>query len=413
MEATTGTVAVQQSVSPATTEQLTPKQLYSRDLLFVLLRDVLHWNDVTVVVVTMIISVLLVFFPPLIWDFGLKTADIVRDLLQALIAFPLLAFQCLRLPAAIADLFNSLRARNIVGDCRDDQSVTKTYAQFLQRLVAQVDSPWWTVGAIVLVVAYAVYRLISVDQFTSVLQPRVPMVDPVEVTQQTQQFMYRIGFLVLYSIMLYSAFIAIARMLVALLNTSALFRTFKINVNPLHPDGSGGLGTIEQMLGVSVGIVTTIGIIALLVNASFLAIPKASTSGISLWEAAIVGLLYLSLAPTLLLGWLFAPHQVMQDARDAVLQPLADQFQATINSTTPSSSEDAGEIKRGTDRMAELKRRYDLLQETFPIWPAQIQVVRRMFATLSLPAILPFLSLLGPALVQLSQFIGDLFSSVK
>ncbi|HEY4389223.1 MAG TPA: hypothetical protein VGN34_32675, partial [Ktedonobacteraceae bacterium] len=239
MEATTGTVAIQKSVSPAATEQLMPKQLYSRDLLFVLLRDVLHWNDVTIVVVTIIISVLLIFVPPLIWDFGLKAGDIVRDLLQAIVAFPLLAFQCLRLPTEIADLFNSLRTRNIVGDCRDDQSVTKTYAQFLQRLVAQVDSPWWTVGAIVLVVAYAIYRLISVDQFTSVLQPRVPMVNPVEVTQQTQQFMYRIGFLILYSIMLYSAFIAIARLLVVLLNTSALFRTFKINVNPLHPDGSG------------------------------------------------------------------------------------------------------------------------------------------------------------------------------
>jgi hypothetical protein len=408
----TSTISAEKPVSPAAMEQLSPKQLYSRDFYLVILRDLLHWSDVTIVIVTIVVSSLVVFVPPLIWRFDLSLEDVLRDLLQTVVTFPLLAFQCVKLPANIAHLFNSLRQRNIVGECREELGVSKTYTQFLQRLVAQVDSPWWTVGAITLVVAYATYRVVGVDQFSRILQVR-PLLSPAEFSQETEQFLYRLGFLFVYSIMLYAAFIAIARLLVVLLNTSVLFRTFKININPLHPDGSGGLGIIEQMLGVSVGIVTTIGAIALLVNASFLTIPKASTSETSLWEAVIVGLIYLALAPTMLFGWLFAPHKVMQDARNAALQPLADQFQATITTTTPSSSEDALEIKKGTDRMAELKRRYDLLEATFPIWPAQIQVVRRLLATVSLPAILPFLSLLAPFMMQMGQLLGRLFTGVK
>ena len=56
-------------------------------------------------------------------------------------------------------------------------------------------------------------------------------------------------------------------------------------------------------------------------------------------------------------------------------------------------------IVAGTSRLAALKQRYDLVQETFPIWPVEVQDLHRLVATGSLPALLPLLLPLVPPLI--------------
>src|SRR5258708_34502616 len=69
--------------------------------------------------------------------------------------------------------------------------------------------------------------------------------------------------------------------------------------------------------------------------------------------ALLLALLYLMLAPSLLLGWILLPHHVMQEARDAVLQPLANEFQSALVDTSPKGKEDAAALKAETDRLDE------------------------------------------------------------
>jgi hypothetical protein len=214
--------------------------------------------------------------------------------------------------------------------------------------------------------------------------------------------------------MFYSTFLAIMRLLIAMIYTSMLFRTFKINVNPLHPDGSAGLGVVENMVGISAAFITSTGAAAIVLNSTFLSssiphLAAVSTSALQIWEAIIIGIVYIILAPTLIVGWLLSPHQAMQEALDNALLPLANQFQSTITGETPSSTDDASKIKQGTDRLAELKRRYDLLQETFPVWPIQIQQIRRIVATVSLPAVITFLVSLPEVYNRVWPFILSLF----
>jgi hypothetical protein len=125
-------------------------------------------------------------------------------------------------------------------------------------------------------------------------------------------------------------------------------------------------------------------------------------------EAIFLGIGYIVLAPALLIGWLILPHQVMQQAHDDALRQVSDQFPDALASVGVTANEDANAIKAGTDRLSELKRRYDFIDQTFPTWPVEIQSVRRLFATISIPALIPILiPLLTTVFVYLSRLFGS------
>jgi hypothetical protein len=197
--------------------------------------------------------------------------------------------------------------------------------------------------------------------------------------------------------MMYAVLLSFIRLLIALVFANRLFRIFTIQVNPLDTDGSAGLGILGRMLNVSVALLVTVAVAALVMNGAFL---FGAPNAFSILEAVVLTLLYVILVPILLFGWLFLPHQVMQQARDSVLESLASEFQQAIVQTTPAPNDDAATIKAGTDRLSELRRRYELLQKTYPTWPLEIRQIRRLVATVSLPAVFtliwPFISKLLP-----------------
>ena len=53
-------------------------------------------------------------------------------------------------------------------------------------------------------------------------------------------------------------FLSIARLVLALVFTNWLFYTFTIQIKPLHPDSSGGLGALGRLLWISVLISTSV-----------------------------------------------------------------------------------------------------------------------------------------------------------
>jgi hypothetical protein len=126
------------------------------------------------------------------------------------------------------------------------------------------------------------------------------------------------------------------------------------------------------------------------------------SSGLNpLWrmETLLLGAIYVLLTPLLLFGWLWTPHRAMQEARDRVLKSLADEFRQSIQRTMPSAQDDAAGVKVGTERLDEIKRRYDFLRDSFPAWPIQGFVSRGLVAT----SILPFLSTVISGLIPSVQ----------
>ncbi|MBV9706678.1 MAG: hypothetical protein JO125_04655, partial [Chloroflexi bacterium] len=334
-----------------------------------LLKDILNLNEYIIAVIVLIAA------GGVLFGLGFAFHEynpkyIIGSVLLTFILFPILVILSMRIPREITTFFNTLHDNNAIGSSLSNPSDPKAYERFLQHLIFRVDSMWWAIGVLVLLTGYWLYRLIVVE---------LPAMPP-------DQFWFHIALLALYSVMFYPAFFGAIRLVIALIYVNVLFRTFTINVNPLHPDNSGGLGILERMLGVSAAFLSTAGVVALVINTSFL---FGTMSFFSLTEAIVIGAVYIILGPVLILGWLLSPHQVMLEACNATLKPLADQFQSTYTASVPKASDDAEAIKKETDRLFELKRRYDLLHDNFPVWPASIRQVVRLSATVSLPALLP------------------------
>jgi hypothetical protein len=372
---------------------LSVQQLYKHDPLFVLLRDRLRLSNGWIIVGAALLAGGDLFgLAALAGErFGLRDVlmgDELRSLLQTLVIVPIGFALYLWLPNAIADLFNTLQANGIIDKRRPDRPGPESYEDFMKESVTWADSRWWVVGALISVALYWLYRLL-------VTHPA----EFLALSPAWRQLWLRVATLLLAdSPGLYAAFFIIVRLLVVLVFTNRLFHLFYIRVNPLHPDGCAGLGVLGRLLTVSVLIATALGAAAVGMSISLL---STGIHPLSRLENVILGAGYVIFTPLLLIGWLASPHRAMKEARDATLQPLADEFQRAIAQAVPSAQDDAAAIKADTDRLAGLKRRYELLRDSFPIWPIRIQLLRSLVATAILPLISSLIPLVSNAIVGL------------
>lgn len=352
---------------------LSARQFYQHDPLFVLLKDKLHLNDLWIIAGVMVLPGGVFLFWWLLWGSNVRlwTPDnTLSVLIQTFILFPLIFLIYLLVPVSIASLFNTLRTNGVIGEHRRHQPGAETYENFAHQMVTWMDSSWWMVAILVIVALYALYRLLLLEP--SSLSP-VP-------------YWMRVSAIVIYLPLMYATGMSVARLLLALFFTNWLFYLFTIQVKPLHPDGSGGLGALGNILWVSVGIMLWE---ALLLSAAWL---SRNLHWFSTPEMILLGAIYVTLTPALLIGWLVFPHRVMVRARDEVLQPLADEYQQALMQSLSSVEHDTRYIVAETRRLAILKQRYELVRGTFPTWPLEINALGRLVVTVVLPLILPLIA---------------------
>jgi hypothetical protein len=365
---------------------LSAQQFYQHDPLLRLLKDKWRLNDLVIVVAGMVLagglySVWWLWMGYILakahfWGLG----DTLSAFLQTFVVFPLLFLIYLLVPNSIASLFNTLRATGVIGEYRRDRRGSKSYEDFLQQVITWTDRSWWVAGALTVVVLYLLYRILVVELWSSSLVP----------------FWLRLTTLIIVSFLMYATFMSVVRVICTVVFTNWLFYIFTIQVKPLQPDGSGGLAALGRILWVSVIMLLWD---ALLLGAALL---ESNFNLFSSLEKFLLGAIYVALIPSLFIGWLVLPHRVMVKAREVVLQPLADEFQHTLLEMTPSPKDDANAIKTNTDRLLELKRRYDLVRDTFPTWPLEVQALGRAAAVVILPTLLAILP-------QVVSFVSQIF----
>jgi hypothetical protein len=353
-------------------ELLSPQSLYRHDPLFVLLKDTLHLNEVWMCLGTMLLPGC-VFLCWWLWASHLTRwwllSDTISVLLQTFVLFPLIFFLYLQIPHSIASLFNTLKANGVIREQRTRRAGPATFAIFVQYLTTWMDSNWWTVLILLLVAAYAIYRLL-------VLEPGSPSPVP---------YWMRAAAILVYLPLMYAVGMSVIRLLLALFFTNWLFALFHLQVKPFHPDGAGGLGILGRLVWVCIAIMLWE---ALLLVATVL---SQNLHWLSLPEMVLLGAIYIVLTPALLLGWLIFPHRAMVNARNEVLQPLVTAYQQALEQSI-TAKEETRTIVAQTRRLQVLKQRYDLLCETFPTWPLEIGSLRRIAVTIILPLILPLLT---------------------
>lgn len=181
------------------------------------------------------------------------------------------------------------------------------------------------------------------------------------------------------------------RISVTLFFLNQLLHSFTICINPLHPDGAGGLGILREIMWNSTGIM--LGVVLSFYEDSIL-----SSRVVDI--ALLIGA-YVVLIPTLLIGWLILPHRVMLQARKAVLQPLTDEYDKVISGMKSVTSEDTATITAGTERLSALIQRYELWRDTFPVWPLEIREMRQLLVAFILPVFLAFISAIIPLIISI------------
>jgi len=372
-----------------------PKKIYSNDPLYRLLKyRGTSSNDYIIMAVVGVFTAV-VFFglgALLHAQYYGRWQYIVSAAVQTVIVFPLVMMLYLHMPAAMSDLFNVIQSNGVIEDPLVDnpKAWPRSYEEFVQRYTEYASRRWWTLAALLFVVVYLLYRVVVILFNPDLQTPNLIAFQIINALNNV--------------IIVYCITLAVAWLIAGLLFSNRLFKRFKFHLTPLHPDGCAGLGQMENALWMSAILIATLGIAALVMNGAFL---TGTFTLFSLGEAIVIGLIYLALIPTLLLGWTLIPHQVMVDGCNEVLQPLADTFKTTINTGAPRDNEASADIKEDTDRLAELKRRYELLQDTFPLWPTQHFL--RHIATLGIPAIITFIGGIPSIYKNVAPFVVQFF----
>jgi hypothetical protein len=299
------------------------------------------------------------------------------QLLLGSLAVPLWMGVYVFFPVTIASVFNQLWNAGAIGPYCGDASPSMTYQEVASKDFRQIHSPWLQIAAFLILVLFWYYQWYTLLKAWGV---------------QSLLLLWNLDWiqlviLVVYTLMAYVAAICLVRLVLVAISLNRVFSSFTINVCPLHPDSSGGLGALRQLLGISTAI--------LIAGLCFIA--SLSSRGIDhvFFLVLLFGLLILF--PAMLTVWLALPHREMLRARDVQLQPIGDEYDKTLQETGASITGPTAAIAEGTERLVTLQKRYDQVKKSFPTWPVEISFAGRLGLTLFLPLLTSFV----PAVINL------------
>jgi hypothetical protein len=355
---------------------LLAREVYRNDPCMVFFRDRLSLNNSFGLGILVLVSICCFYGLYTLPGTGHEIANQPLFALLEVVTATLFYVAYFWLSDSIAILFNTLWTDEILNQSVKNQDTSTAYAKFIKDLLLWLNSPWWPVGSLIFIIAYLITRyLVNGPPFLTYVPLWLQLVTAL-----------------LDGIIAYFALITVSRLLISLVFANRLFRSFTIHVKPLHPDGVGGLGAMRSIVWVS-------ALIILAMTLTFFETILISTNRnpfSSTLDIVTLIVAYAILAPSLILGWLIMPHLLMLKERDAVLKPLVDEFQAILESPQPITDTATAGILADNDRLSAIKRRYSLIVDTFPTWPLEVTQIRRLVATLSLPALISLIpSIMG------------------
>jgi hypothetical protein len=388
----------QKNSAPLTVDTtLSARQFYQHDPLLVLLKEKLHLNNFC-------ISAGAMFLPGIVYPVwwllskitthshlsGWHLNDWFSIIIQFFFLFPCLFLIYTFIPHTIAKLFNALYTGGVIGNYRKDRSGIETYVHFEQKMIRWIDNSWWAVATIVLVMFYISLRLFWLEETLTGHHTN---------PQSFMPFVIQAIAILIYVPLMFATGMNVIRLVLALVFINRLFYLFKLQVKPIHADGAGGLGSVENLLWLCVSMMLWL---AVLLAAAILG-PELTTLSYS--EMFLLAAIYIVLIPTLIIGCLVFPHRMMVDARNEALQSLTAEYQHALTQSLSSGAQDTPGISAETLRLEALKKRYDLVYSSFPVWPLDTSALSRIGVTVIIPIILPIiLPAILPSIISFISF---------
>jgi len=167
-------------------------------------------------------------------------------------------------------------------------------------------------------------------------------------------------------------------------------RGFPITLEPLHPDGRGGLSRIGDVV-----MLLNLTLFALGVYVSLKVVDKIVIQGSSLWADIgnpfmLTG--YVILAPLLFFFPLGAAHRCMQEAKESFLRPVSQRCEMLFRELSRMDLDDKGNT--AVRAFTELTNVKNALRKEIPVWPFDFRSLQAFVGTIVVPILPIILSLL-------------------
>lgn len=184
------------------------------------------------------------------------------------------------------------------------------------------------------------------------------------------------------------AILFVLRIIVGIWWLNQFFRTHKVIVRPLYPDGVGGLQPLSKYSMKLANIIFFIGIL-LGANQFQTAYAYSGEFGTLYWgtELVIVWIVYLIIAPIAFFAPIGAAHDVMSLAKKNELMNISKQFEIDYQTLRTNLNQEVGVVDKHIGKIMKLRELYSIIK-SFPVWPFQIEKLAQFAATVALPILL-------------------------
>ncbi len=169
-----------------------------------------------------------------------------------------------------------------------------------------------------------------------------------------------------------------------------------VRVNPLHPDRAGGLLPLGQYALKTTYIIALAGIVAAL--AEYRAIQNGTFATATFFHLAIV--VYIIAAPISFFAPLGTARSAMQEAKNRLILRISTQFNQDFSSAYGELEGSVDKLKESLEKIEQLQK-MQKLTESFPIWPFDVETIRRFTLAITSPLVAIALSILSDFLARL------------
>jgi len=285
------------------------------------------------------------------------------------------------MPRGIAGVFNGLRDNKIVGEpapaIRTAKGANYTYRSFLAEMQTMFRRWWWPI--IALLVAIVIPLVLVRPGYLRHMQAQdwCP----------TSDYPNMVLALLWVIVGFYAFAVLFVQCVLGIYWLNRLFKSFTIDVRPLHPDGAGGLSHLGNFALKLSYLITIVGL--LLVQTAVTRHYIAHRSfGFSPETEIVVGLVvYMVVAPIVFFAPLAAAHRSMREAKKSLLLKIDDRFAAAYNDIQDKLEDENTDLEGELKTFKELQELHDMVRK-FPVWPFNADNLRRFGTSWMLPIML-------------------------
>ena len=162
-----------------------------------------------------------------------------------------------------------------------------------------------------------------------------------------------------------------------------------VKLHPLHPDRAGGLLPLGRYALTSTYPLAVAGSMAAM--ALYWSRDNAGPEQVIFYFAASI--VYIVFAPWMFFAPLSSAHNAMLKAKKDLKAKISRQFDNDYSLAYNEVSGSASQLKEKLDKLEQLQK-MESMAESFPVWPFDIQIIRRFTLTMFSPVLGVLLSIL-------------------